>query len=234
MKESIKWYLEIWWQVVARPIYFYTLLQEESWKEKSLSFLLITSWIAAFFLSLVIFITQYIPIGSTLIEGIAGIKFVLILPVMITLAFIFFMITLLILGGVMVVFFGAASYMVGVALHYSYLAIGGKGTLNRMLQASFYSSAIFLTVIFIAIFALLTKAGVLDPALFKVGFNLVYGFTALYIYGLWAVAGKKNYNIPRWKAFTGALVPVILLLIFGLAFDKIALSKLSIWITPLK
>jgi len=230
----IKWYLANWWTIIAQPIYFYTKLKEESWKEKSLTFLLVSSWLLAFFVTAVIFVIQYIPIGSTLIEGIAGFKFLIILPVLITLAFVFFMITFLISGGVLTVLFGAMFYAVGFILHYVYLILGGKGNFNRMLQDSFYSSAVVLAGLFPIFFAILVRYKLLDFSLFRVGYNLIYGLTLLYVYGLWAVAGRKAYGVPKWKAFVGAIAPIVLLLIIGIAFDKIALSKLESWIAPLK
>lgn len=230
----INWYLTTWWMIIAQPIYFYTKLKEESWKEKSLTFLLISSWLLAFAATAAIFVIQYIPIGSTLIEGITGFKFLIILPVLITLAFVFFMITFLILGGVLTVLFGALFYAVGFILHYVYLILGGKGKLNRIVQNLFYSSAVILAGIFPVLFAVLVRYKLLDFSLFRVGYNLVYGLTLLYVYGLWAVAGRKAYDVPKWKAFVGAMVPIVFLLIVGIAFDKIALSKLESWIAPLK
>ena len=227
-------YFVEWWTIIARPIYFYTRLKDESWKEKSLTFLLISTWLLAAAVTLAVFIIQYVPIGSTLVEGITGTKLLIISPVLLTLALAFFMITLLILGGVMVMAFGAAFYAIGFLLHYTYRLLGGKGNFNRMVQSSFYSGAVILAGVFPAVFAVLAKYGLLDFSLFRVGYNLIYGLVLLFIYGLWAVAGKKAYNIPKWKAFTGAVVPVILLLILGFAFDKIALSKLETWIAPLK
>lgn len=227
-------YLETWWTIIARPIYFYTKLKEESWKEKSLTFLLYTSWILAAAVTLAILLIQYLPIGSTLVEGIRGFKFIIILPVLITLALVFLGITLLILGGVLALVLGAAFYAVGFVLHYTYLLMGGKGSLNRMVQSSLYSSAVALAGLFPALFAILTRYNLLDFSLFRVGYNLVYAMTILFVYGLWAVAGRKTYNVPKWKAFLGALVPVVLLLLFGFAFDKIALSKIETWIAPLK
>jgi len=219
---------------MAQPIYFYTKLKEEDWKEKALTFLMISSWLLAAAMTLAIFVIQYIPIGGTLVEGITGWKFLIILPVLVTLALVFFIITFLILGGAMVIGLGAAFYVIGFILHYVYLLLGGKGHLNRILQDSFYSSAVVLAGLFPVFFAILTKAGTLDFSLFRVGCNLFYGLTLLYVYGLWAVAGRKVYGVPKWKAFAGALVPVIFLLIFGFVFDKIALSKLEAWIIPLK
>jgi hypothetical protein len=217
-----------------RPIYFYAKLKEESWKEKSLTFLLLSSWIVAALITLAIFILQYIPIGATLVEGISGWKFPVILPVLITLALVFFVITFLILGGAMVVGFGAAFYLIGFVLHYVYLLLGGKGSLNRMVQSSFYSSAVVLVAVIPVLLSFLTKFGLLEFSLFRVGFDLIFVLTVVYVYGLWAVAGRKTYAVPRWKAFIGALLPVIGLLIFLVLFDKIGISKLEAWITPLK
>jgi lipopolysaccharide export LptBFGC system permease protein LptF len=81
---------------------------------------------------------------------------------------------------------------------------------------------------------MLTRYGLLEMALFRVGFNLCFGLTVIFAYGLWAVSGRKVYGVTKGQAFIGALVPVFLLLIFGLVFDKIALGKLEAWIAPLK
>lgn len=227
----IAWYLETWWTIIFRPIYFYTRLKEEDWKEKSLTFFLITSWILGLVATLVVYIVQYIPIGSTLVEGITGFRFIIILPVLITLAFVFFVITFLILGGLFTFAFFIMFYAVGALLHYAYLFLGGRGSLNRMIQSMLYSSAIILVGSLIFFLMILTKYAGLDFSLFRVGFNFIYFLILLYIYGLWAVAGRKTYGVPRWKAFVGAIVPVIILLIFGVLFDKIMLSKLQPWIT---
>ncbi|MGB9613738.1 MAG: hypothetical protein ACPL4K_06175, partial [Candidatus Margulisiibacteriota bacterium] len=195
----VKWYFENWWKIIVRPIYFYTKLKEENWQENPLTFLLISSWILAFAATLAIFIIQYFPIGSTLVEGITGFKFIVILPVLLTLAFVFFMLTFLILGGLLALGFGVGFYLIGFLLHYVYLFLGGKGYLGRMIQGTFYSSAILFMGIFPVIFSIMTRYGLLDFSLFRVGYNLVYVLTLIYVYGLWAVAGRKVYQLPRWK-----------------------------------
>jgi hypothetical protein len=230
----IKWYFEIWWLIVARPIYFYSVMKEENWREKSLSFMLITAWISAAAAAAAIFIIQYVPIGSTLVEGVKGPKFIFILPVLITLAAVFYLITLLILGGLMVAAYGILSYATGFSLHYIYLWLGGKGSMNRMIQGCLYASAVFLVILLPVFFSLLVRYGGLDFSLFRAGYNFFLSMAVIFLYGLWAVAGRKNYNVPKWKAFAGALIPAIFLLIFQVVFDKIAVSKLQTWIIPLK
>lgn len=234
MFNALKEYFVEWWVIIARPILFYTKLKEESWQEKSLTFLLYSSWVLAFFASLAIFIIQFVPIGSTLVAGIVGWKFIIILPVLLTLAFAFFMITFLIVGGLLVISFGAAFIALAFVLHYIYRMMGGRGQVNKMIQYMLYSSAVILFLCLPALFGIMTRYNLLELSLFKVGFNIVYVFMTVYVYGLWAVAGRKVYGVPRWKAFAGALAPVILMLIFGLIFDKIGITKLESWIAPLK
>jgi hypothetical protein len=231
---NFKNYFQTWWLIIARPIYFYTKLKEANWREQSLTFLLVTAWLLAAAATLAIFIIQYIPIGSTLVQEVHGAKLILVLPVMVTLALVFFALTLLIVGGVLALGLGVGFYALGLVMHYTYIVLGGKGSLNRMVQSALYSSAIVLVGVFPVLFAMMTRYNLLDISLFRVGYNVVYGLTAIFIYGLWAVAGRKAYDLPKWKAWLGALVPVILLLIFGLAFDKIGIAKLESWIAPLK
>jgi hypothetical protein len=231
MTKIVKNYIKTWWTIIMRPIYFYTKLKEEDWKENALTFFMITSWILALVATIVVYVIQYIPIGSTLVEGVSGFKFVLILPVLVTLAAVFFIITSLILGGIFTVAFFVLFYLLGWMFHYIYIFIGGKGSLNRMIQSSFYSSAVLLVGIIVFLLMILTKYAGMEFLLFRYGFNFIGFLTLLYIYGLWAVAGRKTYNVAKWKAFAGAVIPVIVLLIFGVLFDKIALSRLSSWIT---
>lgn len=224
-------YMALWRQIILQPIYFYTKLKEQDWREEPLTFALITSWIIAFGGALVIFVDQYIPIGSTLLEKVPASRFVLIVPVLAVLAFIFFLITFIILGGVFVCAFFAALSLTAYVLHYTYLLLGGRGSVQRMIQSLLYSSAVFVVALLIMVLMILTKYAGMDFALFRAGYNFIYLMMMIYIYGLWAVAGRKVYGVPKWKAFVGALAPVLFLLIFGVVFDKIALPKLQSWIT---
>ncbi|OGC07898.1 hypothetical protein A3F86_03140 [candidate division WOR-1 bacterium RIFCSPLOWO2_12_FULL_45_9] len=171
------------------------------------------------------------PIGGTLVEGIAGFKFILILPVLFALAFVFFLITFLILGGAFTCAFFVLFYSTATTLNQIYSLLGGKGSLNRMIQSVFYSSAVSLVALLILFLMVLTRYAGMDFMLFRYGYNFLYFSMLLYIYGLLAVAGRLNYKISKAKSFLGAIAPIIVLLIFGLIFDKIALPKLQSWIT---
>jgi len=88
-----------------------------------------------------------------------------------------------------------------------------------------------LALIIVFLLMIITKRGALSFELFRVGYNFFYFLMVLYVYGLWAIAVRKNYQVSRPLAFVGTLVPVLGLLIFGLIFDKIAFSKIGKFIT---
>ncbi|MFH1542397.1 MAG: YIP1 family protein [bacterium] len=231
MTNTIISYFRKWWTIIIRPIYFYTKLKDQDWREGAMSFFLVTAWILGFFATLLVFVIQYIPVGSTLVSGVSGAKLVIVLPVLLTLILVFFGITFLILGGLFSFAFFVLLYLVAWCLHYVYMFLGGKGNVNRMLQCTLYSGAIVLAGLIILFLMALTKYAGLPFDLFKAGYNFFYLMILIYVYGLWAVAGRKVYNVPKWKAFAGAIVPIFALLIFGFVFDKMVLPKLQPWIT---
>lgn len=224
-------YLKQWWTIMLRPIYFFTKLKDENWQEEPLTFLLLTSWILAFFSSLLVFIIQYIPIGSTLLEKVVGLKTIIIIPTLVTLAFVFFMITFLIIGGVFTALLFIFTYFSAYLLHFVYTRMGAKGKLSRLLQCLCYACAPLLSLLLIVVLALLVKLAQLDFALFRVGYNFYYFLLMIYLYGMWAIVARKTYGVSKAKAFQGALVLFIALLIFGFIFDKIALCKIQPWIS---
>ena len=83
----------------------------------------------------------------------------------------------------------------------------------------------------ILLFMTLVKYMGIDFVLFRGAFDFIYLLMLVYWYGLWAIAGRKTYGVSKSKAFLGAIVPIIVLLLFGLIFDKIALPKLQPWIS---
>ncbi|MFH1386437.1 MAG: hypothetical protein ABIH50_02070 [bacterium] len=221
-------------RVILQPILFYTRLKEESWKEKSLSFLIITSWVLAAFVALAIFIIQFVPIGATLVEGIKGFKFIIILPVLLTLGFTFYMMTFLIIGGVMVLGLGAAFYLLALILHPIALAARGKGSLNRLVQSLYYSSGVLLAMILPLLLAILARFSLFDPGLFLVGFNFIFFLMVIFIYGLWAVVIRRTYGISKPLSFVIAAIPAVVLLVGLFVLDKAAGEKIISFVTPLK
>lgn len=228
---KLHWFIEKWFKVMLRPVYFFTRLKEENWQEEALTFLLILSWLTAFFATVVVFIVSYVPIGRYMVAGITGLKFIIILPIISVLAFNFFAITFLILAGIFVGGFFIAQTSCAVLLHFISIGWQGKGSLNRLLQSLLYGAAPYLAINLVLVLILFSKYTGLGYDLFKVGFNLIYYLTVLFVYGLWSIAVRKNYNLPKWKAFMVMLLPILGLLLFGIIFDKIALSKFALWVS---
>jgi len=225
-----KWYLDILFTVLVRPILFYTKLPPGEWEDESLTFCGINCWILALFTTLVVFINQLIPVGATLVEGITGFKLLLISPVMLVLAFMFFVIVYSILGGVFMALFISLFYVLGALMYWGGRILGGKGQYLQNLKTSLYSSAVILVGIFPILMILLSKRGILDFTNYKIGYNIVYSFAVLYLYGLDAIAIRKTQKVLKWQAFVAALLPAVLLIILGMVANKM-LPRLANWIT---
>ena len=225
-----KKYLETAFMVLIRPILFYTKMPQGDWKGESLVFCCITGWVVGFFLSLMIFINQLLPIGLTLWVEVTGLKLLLILPVAIVLACMFFIIIYSIVGGILMAGFIALFYALGYLLNLGGKLMGGKTELGQSVKASFYSSSAALIMIFIALLAIFSKKGFLDFTNFKIGYNIVYSFFVLYLYGIAAIASRKTHNVERWKAFVAALLPIAVLIILGIAVNLVLINKIQNWV----
>ncbi|KAF0134674.1 MAG: hypothetical protein FD145_505 [Candidatus Saganbacteria bacterium] len=217
--------------IFFRPILFFSKMPQGEWKDDAFNFCGMTSFLISFVVSLVVFINQLIPIGSTLWEGLSGIKMLMVLPIMVVLAFMFFIIIFSIVGGILMAVFFALFYAIGCLQFWAGKYLGGKGELNLLVKASLYSSAVFLIMILAALLALLSKRGIIDFTNFRIGYNIVYSFVILYLYGILAIAQRKVHGFEKWKAFSVAVLPIILMIIIGIVIDKAILPKVVNWVT---
>jgi hypothetical protein len=219
-------YFETWWEIVSAPILFYTVLERESWREKALDFLVWSTWILSFFITCVIFVVQVYPIGKTLVEGLTFFKLLLVSPVVLVITLMFFAIIFMILGGFVMFFAFGAFYAVGYLLYWLSKLAKGSATLPFMLQSVFYSAAVWLFYLFGLFLVILADTGFLSFDLFKIGFDLLYYFSAFFVYGLWSIAVRKVGGHTKAQAFLIAAVPFILLLLFGIFFDLKGFEKI--------
>lgn len=213
-----------------RPILFYTRLPAGAWTGESVTFTGVIAWILALLVAAVIFITQYVPIGSTLWEGVPAGKLFLVVPVMALLAFMFFFITVIILGGVFMAGLLGLFYALGAGLYWSSKFWGGKGDYLQTLKASNYSSAIMLVFILPIFMMIMTKRGILDFTNFRIGFNMTCSFAVLYLYGLQAIISRKLFGLSRPLAFAAALLPALAMVILTLGISFVILPKIAPWI----
>lgn len=198
---------------MGRPIFFYVKMPEGQWSEEPLTFAAASAWIFAFGVTITVFFTQYLPTGLTLLEGLTPLKLLIVSPVVLVIASVFFGMTVLVIGGIMMVLVLGILYGVGVLIHFTLRIMGGKGNFFEMIKGAFYSGAAFLFGLIPCIIAIFAKYKLISFWQFQMSENIVYYIACIYIYGLWAIAGKKIHDVPRWKAFVGALLPLIVLVL---------------------
>ncbi|MBU0767425.1 hypothetical protein KKF55_06670 [Patescibacteria group bacterium] len=207
------------------------MMPEGEWIEEPVTFSGISAWILAFVTSLLIFFTQYVPIGKTLIEGISGLRFVWILPVLLLLAFMFFLMTFVICGGVFMAAFLCLFYALGYIEHFAARFMGGTGKLEDTIKGSLYCSGIIVLGCLALFLAPFVKKEVLTFGLFMVGYNIVYFCSVLYFYGLISIAAKKSENLPRHSALIVSLVPLLILMLIGILSNKLLIPAIKPFIT---
>ncbi|MFC1559606.1 YIP1 family protein [Candidatus Margulisiibacteriota bacterium] len=226
-----KAYLDVWWKVMLRPIFFFQDMPEGKWSEAALTFMLATSWILSFGITLAIFIIMYIPTGLNLIEGLKGRELVLATPVLLLMGVVFFIMTILIVALFVIAVLLALSFAVAGILNALLILLGGASNFSETLKAVFYSNAIFLMGLFTVLFAVMVKWQVLSFDDWLVGESTLFYASAVYLYGLWSIAGKKVHGVSRWKAFLAAVFPFLVLVIVNIFLSMKVLPKIETWIS---
>ena len=212
---------------MLRPILFYQDMPKGSWKEYPLSFALITGWIMAFFLTSVFFINNYLPTGLSLIEGIQGQKLLIVVPVLLVMAFAFFAMTTLIIGGIMIGAILGLLFFCAAVLNFLLILLGGTGNFFEVLKASLYASAVMLAGLLNIILMISVKYKLMSLSDWITGERVVFYCASVYLFGLFSILGRKTHNVPRWKAFLAATIPFIILVLINVLLSAKILPKLA-------
>ena len=223
----MNWYLENLNKIMLRPILFYQDMPKGSWKEYPLSFALITGWIMAFFLTSVFFINNYLPTGLSLIEGIQGQKLLIVVPVLLVMAFAFFAMTTLIIGGIMIGAILGLMFFCAAVLNFLLILLGGTGNFFEVLKASLYASAVMLAGLLNIILMISVKYKLMSLSDWITGERVVFYCASVYLFGLFSILGRKTHNVPRWKAFLAATIPFIILVLINVLLSAKILPKLA-------
>lgn len=214
-------------KLLFRPIYFFTFLPKGDWIDDSVTFVGITSSLLAFVGTIVIFITQYFVIGQTLFEKVVGWKWVFTVPTTIVLAFMFFVITFSIIFAIFLFALLGLFWIVSGILFYLGRIQNKASNYHEYLKASFYSSGVFVVFSLVELLVILTKRGLMDFTNFSVGYNMLYSFAVLYLYGIFAIILRKLGKYEKGKAFLAATIPAIFLILVGIAVGFVILPKLK-------
>lgn len=221
----MNWYLETLYKIIVRPILFFTDMPRGTWQEDALSFAMVTGWILSFAITVVLFINSYMPTGLSLIEGIYGRKLVIILPVLAIMGFAFFAMTLLIIGGLLILAVIGLFVVCAAVLNFLLVLLGGSGNIFEVVKATLYCSAAILAGLLNIFLLIAVKYKVMSAANWIIGENVIFLAASVFLYGLFAILGRKTHNVPRWKAFLAATVPFIMLLVINVILSMKVLPK---------
>ncbi len=198
-----------------------------TWREEPLSFAMITGWVIAITLTIVFFINSYIPTGLSLIEGISGRKLIIVIPVLSVMGIAFFAMTALILGGIFICAVIGLMFFCAAILNFLLLLLGGKGNFSEVFKASLFSSGVFLSGLLNILLMLPVKHKLMAFSDWINGERVIFYCSAVFLYGLFSILGRKTHNLPRWKAFLAASIPFIILVALNIVISAKVLPKLA-------
>ena len=231
MKVKTAWYYKTWWKVMASPLTFYHEIKPQKWDEEPLSFILGSSWLAGLFVTIGIFFTQYLTIGVGLLQLVHGIEILYVMPALLVLALAFFLMTLLIAGGIVVGFFLALFTVLGLVLYGTARLMHGHGKLTDTLKAVFYSSAALQALGILVFIAILVKFHWLDFSLFMMGENVIYILSAIYLWGLMSIGCRRFHGTGRMLSIAIAAVPFIAALLVNWYLSSKFLPAFAPWLS---
>ena len=228
---GLKEYFEVWWKIMARPIYFYTFMERGDWKDRSVTFLLVGSWILAGALSAAAFVIQLVWILLGLVSGITGLKFLIIFPVFAALSSMFMLIIFLITGTFISAGTFAALFAVSLINDRVFKLYSGKSDVKESIKAFFYSSSSAAFLNLIILMAVFVKYKVLSFQNFLVGSNVVMFLSVVYVWGLWSISSRKIYKTGKLISVFLTLIPVLLMILLILVAGFKLLPALERWIS---
>jgi hypothetical protein len=213
-------------KLITNPAQFLQEIPNTQWNEDSLTFAMIVGWIMAFSLTFVVFVNSYLPTGLGLVDGIYGQKLLIVIPVLLIMGFAFFVMTVLILGGllnlaVVGIFFGFAAL-----LNFLLILLGGTGNLFDMARTSLYASGALLFGLINIFLMVLVKYGFVPVPAWIMGEKIVFMAASLYLFYAFIQMSKIVHKVNGIKAFLASTVPLIILVVFNLVFSAKILPKL--------
>jgi len=223
----LSWYFDTLYKVIVKPILFYQHMPKGSWKEDPLSFAMVTGWILAFALTLVVFINNYLPTGLSLINGIQGQKLIIVIPVLAIMGSAFFAMTVLIVGGMLIGFLLGLLFSCAAVLNFLLILLGGKGNIFDVVKASLYSSSVMLAGLLNIFLMISVKYKLMTLSDWITGERVIYYCASVYMFGLFSILGRKTHNVPRWKAFLAATVPFLAMVLVNVILSSKILPKLA-------
>lgn len=221
----IRKYLRDFKQVLFNPAGFFAG-RDSCWDEKPFTFAVFSAWIFALGLAIFIFFQQYVPLGQYLVEGISGLKFLIILPVLILVGLVFFGITFIILGAFLMLAWVLGYGFLGFLLLNIARLLGGKGDIREITSAFFYSSGLLDFLLLVLILASFLQKGLIPVNLFILGFNIIFFTVVLYSLYIWSIILRRFCLLSGFKLGMVFLFLVLIVLAKSFVLNKLILPKL--------
>lgn len=213
-------------QVLFNPAGFFAG-RDSCWDEKPYTFAIFSAWIFAFCLAIFIFFQQYVPLGQYLVEGITGIKFFIILPVLMLVGLVFFGITFIVLGAFLMLAWLLGYGFLGFLLLNIARFFGGKGDIREITSAFFYSSGLLDFFLLVLILASFLQKGLIPVNLFILGFNIIFFAVVLYSLYIWSIILRRFCLLSGFRLGIIFLFLLVLILAKVFLLNTIVLPKLA-------
>jgi hypothetical protein len=223
----MNWYIDTLMKVLTKPKHFFDNMPGASWKDEPLTFALISGWILAFALTTVVFINTYFPTGLSLIDGIYGRKLLIVFPVLVVMGFAFFAMTVLIIGGIMIMAILAMLFFCAAILNFILLLLKGCGSLMDVFKGMLFSFAPLMVFFVNIILMILVKYKLLPMGVWVMLEKIVYYCAVIFMFVLFGHIAAVTHKVSKWKAYLAASVPFVLLVLFNLVLFSKILSKLT-------
>ena len=225
MVKNVGLYFSQWWGLITRPIFFFYNLPKADWREDAFSFHNASVWVLSIMVALTVFITKYVAIGAYLIENLHGSKVIIVLPIIIMIALVFYGITLGVVAGVLQVLSHCFFFSMGWVFDFIVKKFKGKDELQASLNVSYYSSGVLVFLAVAALIAIMVYENLLPTEVLHAGISLVLYFSLIYIYGIWSIGLKVRNGLSKAQAFLAAGIPTIFLLLVLIVVDWKVLDK---------
>lgn len=230
MKKFLSWLVSDWIKIMLRPIYFYTFVEKGAWTDRSLTFLVASSWAFSFILSIAVFLLAVAQMLYNLISGIQGIKLFIVLPVFSLLSLTFFFMIFLITGAIVAVASVAIFWVISQLINYICVRLGAESKIDQVIKAVCYSSAVFVILWIAPILAICSKYHCISYDNFVVGIELAIFIAIIYLWGLWSISIRRIFGFSKIKSVLISLIVVLLVLLLQVVATKFLIPKLEMWI----
>ncbi|MFH1760987.1 MAG: hypothetical protein ABIA63_07785 [bacterium] len=226
MNEKINRFFCICRQIILKPAEFTKIKDDSLWHDQALIFSLVVSWMIAAFMTIAVFVIQFWPIVIYMVEKVKGTSFLIVSPVILVVILDFFVMTWVLLGGILMVLWFIGFFLLGVCMHYLFVLLGGKGEVFSAVKASFYSGAVLLFAVIPTILTVFVRFGLISGQVFVIVFYITYGFICLFLLYLWSNIGNKLYKLDNIKSYIGAFLPFMAVVLIGAIINIKLIDKI--------